>query len=147
MSGNVVAVSSGKGGVGKTSLTVNLAVALAATGKKVLVCDGDLGLANVDITLGLKPEFDLHHVLSGERTLDQIVIEGPQGVGVIPAASGISKMLELSPAQRLEMGLVTRADFIESSMLCSVAIYIISSNSYSSAAGVKRRRTGVIVCS
>ena len=57
MSGNVVAVSSGKGGVGKTSLTVNLAVALAATGKKVLVCDGDLGLANVDITLGLKPEF------------------------------------------------------------------------------------------
>ena len=105
MSGNVVAVSSGKGGVGKTSLTVNLAVALAATGKKVLVCDGDLGLANVDITLGLKPEFDLHHVLSGERTLDQIVIEGPQGVGVIPAASGISKMLELSHAQRLEMGL------------------------------------------
>ena len=79
MSGNVVAVSSGKGGVGKTSLTVNLAVALAATGKKVLVCDGDLGLANVDITLGLKPQFDLHHVLSGERTLEQIVIEGPEG--------------------------------------------------------------------
>jgi flagellar biosynthesis protein FlhG len=105
MSGNLVAVSSGKGGVGKTSLTVNLAVALAATGKKVLVCDGDLGLANVDITFGLKPQFDLQHVLSGERTLDQIVIEGPQGVGVIPAASGISKMLELSPAERLEMGL------------------------------------------
>lgn len=105
MSGNVVAVSSGKGGVGKTSLTVNLAVALAADGKKVLVCDGDLGLANVDITLGLKPQFDLHHVLSGEKTLEQIVIQGPEGVGVIPAASGISKMLELSQAERLEMGL------------------------------------------
>ena len=86
MSGNVVAVSSGKGGVGKTSLTVNLAVALAANGKKVLVCDGDLGLANVDITLGLKPQFDLHHVLSGEKTLEQIVIQGPEGLGVIPAA-------------------------------------------------------------
>ena len=105
MSGNVVAVSSGKGGVGKTSLTVNLAVALAANGKKVLVCDGDLGLANVDITLGLKPEFDLHHVLSGEKTLQQIVVQGPKGVGVIPAASGISKMLELSSTERLEMGL------------------------------------------
>ena len=105
MSGNVVAVSSGKGGVGKTSLTVNLAVAWTANGKKVLVCDGDLGLANVDITLGLKPQFDLHHVLSGEKTLEQIVIQGPEGVGVIPAASGISKMLELSQAERLEMGL------------------------------------------
>jgi len=105
MSGNVVAVSSGKGGVGKTSLTVNLAVALAANGKKVLVCDGDLGLANVDITLGLKPQFDLHHVLSGEKTLEQIVIQGPEGLGVIPAASGISKMLELSSSERLEMGL------------------------------------------
>ena len=104
MSGNVVAVSSGKGGVGKTSLTVNLAVALAADGKKVLVCDGDLGLANVDITLGLKPQFDLHHVLAGEKTLEQI-IQGPEGAGVIPAASGISKMLELSQAERLEMGL------------------------------------------
>ena len=98
MPGNVVAVSSGKGGVGKTSLTVNLAVALASNGKKVLVCDADLGLANVDITLGLKPQYDLQHVMSGERTLDEIVIEGPQGIGVIPAASGIARMLELSAA-------------------------------------------------
>ena len=105
MSGNLVAVSSGKGGVGKTSLTVNFAVALAMAGKKVLVCDGDLGLANVDITLGLKPQYDLHHVLSGEKTLEQIVIKGPEGLGVIPAASGIAKMLELTPTERLEMGL------------------------------------------
>ena len=109
MPGNVVAVSSGKGGVGKTSLTVNLAVALAGRGKKVLVCDADLGLANVDITLGLKPQYDLQHVLAGERTLDEIVIEGPQGVGVIPAASGIARMLELSAAERLEMGLAFTA--------------------------------------
>ena len=109
MPGNVVAVSSGKGGVGKTSLTVNLAVALASNGKKVLVCDADLGLANVDITLGLKPQYDLQHVMSGERTLDEIVIEGPQGIGVIPAASGIARMLELSAAERLEMGLAFTA--------------------------------------
>ena len=86
----VISIANQKGGVGKTSLTVNLAVALAGRGKNVLVCDADLGLANVDITLGLKPQYDLQHVLSGERTLDEIVIEGPEGVGVIPAASGIA---------------------------------------------------------
>lgn len=95
----VIAVASGKGGVGKTNVSVNLALALADTGKKVLVMDADLGLANVDIMLGLKPEFNLYHVMCGERTLEEVIVDGPGGIKIIPAASGIKKMSELSPME------------------------------------------------
>ena len=95
----VIAVSSGKGGVGKTNVTVNLALAIAETGKKVLIMDADLGLANVDIMLGLKPEHNLYHVLQGERTLEEIIVDGPGGVKIIPAASGIKQMSELTPME------------------------------------------------
>jgi flagellar biosynthesis protein FlhG len=95
----VLAVASGKGGVGKTNVSVNLAVALAHMGRKVLVFDADLGLANVDVMLGLQPKYNLSHVLSGERTLEEILVEGPAGVRIIPASSGIQRMAELAPAE------------------------------------------------
>ena len=92
----VIAIASGKGGVGKSSITVNLAVALAAGGKSVLVLDADLGLANIDVLLGLRPKYDLYHVITGQRTLEEIIINGPHGVGIVPATSGVSRMTELA---------------------------------------------------
>jgi flagellar biosynthesis protein FlhG len=71
----VIAVASGKGGVGKTNVSVNLAAALALAGQRVMLMDADLGLANVDVLLGLEPSFDLQHVIAGEKNLDDIIIE------------------------------------------------------------------------
>lgn len=99
----VIAVASGKGGVGKTNVTVNLGVALASQGKQVLLMDADLGLANIDVMLGLHPQYNLLHVLDGSKTLAEIIVEGPAGLKIIPAASGIQKMAELSPAEHAGM--------------------------------------------
>lgn len=95
----VIAVTSGKGGVGKTNVSVNLGVCLASQGKDVMLMDADLGLANVDVMLGLQPKYDLSHVLNGERTLDEVMCTGPQGLKVIPASSGIQAMAELSTVE------------------------------------------------
>jgi flagellar biosynthesis protein FlhG len=81
----VVAITSGKGGVGKTAVVANIAIALAKKGLKILVIDADLGLANIDVVLGLAPEFNLNHFFKGERSLEEIMIEGPHGVKVLPA--------------------------------------------------------------
>ena len=94
-----IAVTGGKGGVGKTNVSVNLAVSLADQGSQVMLLDADLGLANIDVVLGLHPEFDLSHVFSGERTLDEVVVEGPSGIRVVPGASGLKKLAELSSAE------------------------------------------------
>ncbi len=99
----VIAVASGKGGVGKTNVTVNIGVALAVQGKEVLLLDADLGLANIDIMLGLHPQYNLLHVLDGSKSLSDIIVEGPSGLKIIPAASGIQKMAELSPAEHAGM--------------------------------------------
>ncbi|RLA01269.1 MAG: MinD/ParA family protein [Gammaproteobacteria bacterium] len=99
----VIAVASGKGGVGKTNVTVNLGVALALQGQQVLLMDADLGLANIDVMLGLHPQYNLLHVLDGSKTLTEIIVEGPAGLKIIPAASGIQKMAELSPAEHAGM--------------------------------------------
>ena len=104
---NVLAITSGKGGVGKTNVAVNLAVSLATQGRQVVLFDADLGLANVDIALGLKPEYDIRHVISGERTLEEILLEGPEGIRIVPASSGISSMTSLSTQQ--QAGLVDHA--------------------------------------
>lgn len=96
----VIAVASGKGGVGKTNLSVNLGIAFCKLGRKVALLDADMGLANVDILLGLHPEFNLTHVLSGEKTLDEIVVEGPQGLKVIPASSGVQHMAEMGTLEQ-----------------------------------------------
>jgi flagellar biosynthesis protein FlhG len=92
----VVAVTSGKGGVGKTNVSVNLALAMAAQGRRVLLMDADLGLANVDVLLGLRPLYNLSHVIQGERTLEEILIDGPGGIKIVPAASGVKPMAQLS---------------------------------------------------
>ena len=95
----VISVTGGKGGVGKTSVTVNLAVALAEQGHSVMLMDADLGLANIDVMLGLKPHKNLSHVLSGEAEITDILVEGPGGIQIVPASSGTQAMSQLSPAE------------------------------------------------
>jgi len=95
----VIAVTSGKGGVGKTNVSVNLSVALAAAGRQVMLMDADLGLANVDVMLGLSPKHNLSHVIEGSATLEEVLVEGPQGVLIVPASSGTQRMAELSQAE------------------------------------------------
>ncbi|MEM0911020.1 MAG: MinD/ParA family protein [Pseudomonadota bacterium] len=92
----VIAVSGGKGGVGKTNLSLNLAISSAKRGQKVLILDADLGLANIDVMLGLRVERNLSHVLSGECTLDDVLVTGPHGVKIAPATSGTKTMSQLS---------------------------------------------------
>ena len=95
----VITVASGKGGVGKTNVTVNLAIALAGQGKKVTIMDADLGLANIDVMLGLHSDKNLSNVMNGECDLEEILIEGPAGIKIIPASSGVKDMAEMSPSQ------------------------------------------------
>ncbi|WP_046061632.1 MinD/ParA family protein [Methylotuvimicrobium alcaliphilum] len=96
----VIAVTSGKGGVGKTNLSVNLGLALAEQGKRVALLDADMGLANVDVLLGMYPKFNLSHVLKGEKTLNEIIVTGPSGLQVIPASSGLQHMSDLSTVEQ-----------------------------------------------
>ena len=93
----VIAVSGGKGGIGKTNISVNLAIALANSGEKVMLLDADLGLANVDVLLGLQPKNNLSHVIEGMCSLDEVLIEGPSGIKIIPASSGTQVMAALTP--------------------------------------------------
>lgn len=95
----VIAVAAGKGGVGKSNVSVNLAVSLAQMNKKVMLLDADLGLANVDIMLGLHTKYNLSHVAQGLCHLSDIILQGPAGVRVIPAASGTEFMTQLTSAE------------------------------------------------
>ncbi|GAB2525141.1 MinD/ParA family protein [Lysobacter humi (ex Lee et al. 2017)] len=97
----VIAVASGKGGVGKTSVSVNLAMSLQNAGQRTLLLDTDLGLANVDVMLGLSPRFTLSDVFAGRCDLADTLLEGPNGLLVVPAASGKRHMTELTPAQHV----------------------------------------------
>lgn len=97
----VISITSGKGGVGKTNVAANLALALSRSGKRVLILDADLGLANMDVLLGLNPKYSIHHVIKGEKRLDEIIVEAPGGFQVLPAASGIQELTELDQSQRL----------------------------------------------
>ncbi len=95
----VIAVTSGKGGVGKSNIAVNLAVTLAQSGEKVMVMDADMGLANIDVLLGLSPGLNLSHVINGECSLEETIIDGPAGIKIVPASSGVAAMSDLTPAQ------------------------------------------------
>ena len=99
----VIAVTAGKGGVGKTSLTVNLAVTLAKLGKRVIILDCDLGTANVDVMLGMHPRYSLQHVLSRQQRLEDVMTVGPHGVRVISGGSGFSDLANLSDSRRDEL--------------------------------------------
>lgn len=113
----VIAVTGGKGGVGKTSVSVNLATAMAQAGRRTMLLDGDLGLANVDVFLGLTPRHTMAHVLSGERSLEEIILESPQGLQVVPGASGVAELANLSASGHLSLvqafsALATRLDVL-----------------------------------
>ena len=91
-----IAVTGGKGGVGKTNISINLATTLSKLEKRVVLLDADLGLANVDVVLGLNPTKNLSHVIENECELDDILIEGPEGIKIIPASSGVKRMANLN---------------------------------------------------
>ncbi len=107
----IVAVTSGKGGVGKTHVACNLAVLAARAGRRVLVLDADLGLANADIVLGVAPHYHLGHLLEGSVPLDDILAEGPEGVRVLAASTGVQELTQLDDQQKLR--LVSALDEIE----------------------------------
>ncbi|WP_028624399.1 MinD/ParA family protein [Pseudomonas sp. Ant30-3] len=95
----VIAVTSGKGGVGKTNVAVNLSLALAERGRQVMLLDADLGLANVDVLLGLAPPKNLANVIKGQCELQDVLLRGPRGISIVPAASGCQRMSHLTSAQ------------------------------------------------
>ena len=95
----VIAVTGGKGGVGKTSVSVNLALALADLGRRVMLLDADLGLANVDVMLGLTPKRNLADVIEGECELRDVILQGPGGIRIVPASSGAANMVRLTSQQ------------------------------------------------
>jgi flagellar biosynthesis protein FlhG len=99
----VIATTSGKGGVGKTNLTANLAVLAARAGKRVLIIDADLGLANVEIVFGLKPKHHIGSLIDGTHTMDQVLIEGPLGLKILSAGSGIQSLTQLGQDQKMRL--------------------------------------------
>ncbi|GMV43214.1 MAG: site-determining protein [Myxococcales bacterium] len=99
----VIAVTSGKGGVGKSNLVVNLGVCFARNGREVLIVDGDVGLANVDILLGIEPKYNFRHVLRGEQSLGSVILTSADGISVLPASSAGSDLIELTTEHKLHL--------------------------------------------
>ena len=106
----VIAITSGKGGVGKTSIVGNLGYAFAKSGKKVLILDADMGLGNLDVLLGLAPKYNLSHVILGEKKIEEILIEGPAKMKILPASSGIQELTNLSRDQKIQI--LTQLDLL-----------------------------------
>lgn len=96
----IITIASGKGGVGKTNLAINMGILFAREGKRVVVMDADLGLANVNVILGVIPKYNLYHVMKGQKTLNDIIIDTPQGIKIIAGASGFSKLANLGEEER-----------------------------------------------
>jgi len=99
----VLSVTSGKGGVGKSNVVANLAMALAQQDKKVLIVDADLGVGNLDVLLGLSPQYNLNHVLAGECSLPDIIVEVNQNIKLIPAGSGVQEYTSLGQHEKLKL--------------------------------------------
>lgn len=99
----IISITSGKGGVGKTNIVANLGYQLSRAGQRVLILDADLGLGNLDILVGLAPRYNLSHVISGEKRLDEIIVEGPGQLRILPAASGLQELTQLSRDQKMSM--------------------------------------------
>jgi flagellar biosynthesis protein FlhG len=113
----VLAVTSGKGGVGKTNTSVNLSIALAALGRRVILLDADLGLANVEVLMGLSSLYNIEHVIDGEKTMTEIMVRGPGGIHIVPGSSGLARVADLNAAQRANLleglrALQDQADYI-----------------------------------
>jgi flagellar biosynthesis protein FlhG len=96
-------VASGKGGVGKTNVVANMAIALRKLGKDVMILDADLGLSNIDVLLHLAPKHNIQNLLSGEMGLKDVVVEGPHGIKILPASSGVQELTSLDEFQRLRI--------------------------------------------
>ena len=102
-SANYISIASGKGGVGKTLTAINLALALRRLGFRTAIFDGDLGMANVDVLLGLRPRFTINHVVEGEATLSDVLLEGPEGIMIVPGGSGVAQIANLSLTRRIAL--------------------------------------------
>lgn len=100
----VIGITGGKGGVGKSNVAVNTAIAMADLGRKVVLLDADLGLANIDVLIGIKPRYTLEDVLADRATIDEVLVDGPGGIKVVPASSGTQRMTKLP--QREHGGLI-----------------------------------------
>jgi flagellar biosynthesis protein FlhG len=129
----VLAVTSGKGGVGKTNLSVNLGLALAETGRRVVVVDLDLGLANADILFDLTARYNLSDVISGRRSLEEVLIPAAPGLRIVPGASGVERLANLGDAER--QALVAGLD-----TLCADADFVICDTG----AGISRNTTSFL---
>jgi len=126
----IIAVSSGKGGVGKTNIAINLALAYAQLGKRVVVMDADLGLANVNVVLGVIPRYNLYHLIRKQKTLSEIVVDTSYGIQIIAGASGFSKIANLSEEERrsfiAELAALANADVIVIDCAAGVSGNVIS---------------------
>ncbi len=98
-----IAVASGKGGVGKTNIVANLAIAMKMLGNEVLIMDADLGLSSIDVLLNLAPRYTIQHVIKGYKSLKDIILDGPRGIKIIPASSGVQELTALNEFQRLRI--------------------------------------------
>lgn len=99
----VVCVSSGKGGVGKTNVVASVALMMSRSGRRVLILDADLGLANIDVLLGMSPRYNISHLLSGEKSVGEVIFPGPWGIKILPASSGLEEMTRLTDGQKMRL--------------------------------------------
>ena len=110
----VIAITSGKGGVGKTNIVANLGHTLSSLGKKVLILDADWGLGNLDVLLGLAPKYNLSHVIAGEKSIPEVIVNGPGDMKILPASSGIQELTSLTFDQKVRV--LTQLDLLVDSV-------------------------------